>query len=730
MKSVASKGNSVEGSKSTAPPESKKTTTAEVVQPQQLNSLWHSMATHASESSAAGSSEPPPIQRQSAEPLLVQRVCAECEEDLSQGPDVIQSKLTVGAPNDEYEQEADAVAGRVMRMPSNDTDLDEELPQAAPQVQTKPLTTPFIQRLCAGCDDERADMGNPSVQTKTDGMAVRSTIPDTVKSTINTPGGGAPLSETVRSRIEPVLRADLSAVRVHTDRTAQTASRSLNAAAFTHRNNIFLGKGQRPTDIQLMAHEATHVVQQSSARRYSRPESSSVPRIQRKEKSAGVSTMTTSDLGICDNNKPNPIVWFKHNSTELRQGDVDSITHLMVMVRRAQQHLTAAGDFGVIYLYGFASEEGEPANNLALSMNRAFRVRQLLSDAGVPAERIVPLGLGENRANQSLEMNRRVEVCPTPAINYIDMDPMEIKVKQINCNAPPGKASSLNEYVQLVRCLENVLPSHSARKVLSFLRQKYYGGSLFGAAIPCGRSTWILHAALPHALDSALNKSQVVGGVDIGHLFTGLEAMMCPQSSVDFDIPWVPFDWTVNMPSVELVTWGGDLGSAAAIWTEEQFDKGRRTIASDHVGQPGKGRASEEDLRGDIDSYVLRSELTQKACAMPAVKPILSKPLSSILSDYYVSAPAGQPPSDKHRSRCFAQAIGGKVTGNTITNPENLVSRYKSRIYDFSYAFYYRRHKWRYVMGGVGKVQRDKSLLDKSKKVMREFVFWLQKKMT
>ncbi len=34
--------------------------------------------------------------------------------------DPVQAKLTVGAPNDQYEQEADRVADQIMRMPARD----------------------------------------------------------------------------------------------------------------------------------------------------------------------------------------------------------------------------------------------------------------------------------------------------------------------------------------------------------------------------------------------------------------------------------------------------------------------------------------------------------------------------------------------------------------------------------------------------------------------------------
>lgn len=77
---------------------------------------------------------------------------------------------------------------------------------------------------------------------------------------------GSPVDEHVRNRIEPVLGADLSSVRVHADSRAQRAARAINARAFTHRNHIYLGTGESRNDTELMAHEATHSVQQAGGR--------------------------------------------------------------------------------------------------------------------------------------------------------------------------------------------------------------------------------------------------------------------------------------------------------------------------------------------------------------------------------------------------------------------------------------------------------------------------------
>ncbi len=63
----------------------------------------------------------------------------------------IQPKLTVGAPNDQYEQEADRVADQVMSMPDRPTQppIQRETAPEEEELQTKPLAasiTPLVQR--------------------------------------------------------------------------------------------------------------------------------------------------------------------------------------------------------------------------------------------------------------------------------------------------------------------------------------------------------------------------------------------------------------------------------------------------------------------------------------------------------------------------------------------------------------------------------------------------------
>jgi hypothetical protein len=62
---------------------------------------------------------------------------------------------------------------------------------------------------------------------------------------------------------------DFSGVRVKTDAEAGELNRSLNARAFTHGSDIWLGKNESVNDVKLMSHELTHVVQQGAAKKIS-----------------------------------------------------------------------------------------------------------------------------------------------------------------------------------------------------------------------------------------------------------------------------------------------------------------------------------------------------------------------------------------------------------------------------------------------------------------------------
>ncbi|MCC6999837.1 MAG: DUF4157 domain-containing protein [Deltaproteobacteria bacterium] len=102
---------------------------------------------------------------------------------------------------------------------------------------------------------EDADPGEPGIS-----------IHDVATAAVDGKDGGGPVDEGVRSRVEAHLGADLSGVRVHTDPLARQSTAAMGARAFAFGSDVFLGPGESGTDIELMAHELTHVVQQGAAR--------------------------------------------------------------------------------------------------------------------------------------------------------------------------------------------------------------------------------------------------------------------------------------------------------------------------------------------------------------------------------------------------------------------------------------------------------------------------------
>jgi len=84
---------------------------------------------------------------------------------------------------------------------------------------------------------------------------------------IRSRGPGEPLDPGVRGTLEQGMGVDLGGVRVHRDPRAQQAAKGMGARAFTNKKDIWLGPGESAKDTKLMAHEATHVVQQGGVER-------------------------------------------------------------------------------------------------------------------------------------------------------------------------------------------------------------------------------------------------------------------------------------------------------------------------------------------------------------------------------------------------------------------------------------------------------------------------------
>lgn len=124
----------------------------------------------------------------------------------------------------------------------------------------------------AGIVDLQHAAGNMAVSQLL--RADMSIIPPVVDEVLRS-GSGQPLDSTTRTDMESRFRHDFSRVRVHTDTRAAGSVRSVNARAYTVGSDIVFDTGQyapaTTAGKRLLAHELTHVVQQSASGGWSGP---------------------------------------------------------------------------------------------------------------------------------------------------------------------------------------------------------------------------------------------------------------------------------------------------------------------------------------------------------------------------------------------------------------------------------------------------------------------------
>ena len=179
---------------------------------------------------------------------------------------IVQPQLTIGQPNDKYEQEADGVADLVMRMPASEIPPVRRKCEKCEEegLQMKPLKqpiTPILQK-----QEEEEEM----MQMK--GYGNEETISSGLESSLQqSKGNGQSLDASTNQLMSRGIGADFSNVKVHTDSNAIQMNQQLNAKAFTNGSDIYFNRGEYQPDTskgkRLLAHELTHVVQQSSDNR-------------------------------------------------------------------------------------------------------------------------------------------------------------------------------------------------------------------------------------------------------------------------------------------------------------------------------------------------------------------------------------------------------------------------------------------------------------------------------
>jgi len=141
---------------------------------------------------------------------------------------------------------------------------DEEPEEEKEEIQTKSFfhqITHLIQR------QEEEEEQEETLQAKPNTSRTPEATHDVESRIQSLRGGGQPLSESSRAFFEPRFGRDFSQVRVHTDSRAYESARKLNAQVFTMGNDIYFNSGRfspyTSSGRHLLAHELTHVIQQS-----------------------------------------------------------------------------------------------------------------------------------------------------------------------------------------------------------------------------------------------------------------------------------------------------------------------------------------------------------------------------------------------------------------------------------------------------------------------------------
>lgn len=235
---------------------------------------------------------------------------------------VLQPTLKVGAANDPLEREAENTAERIVSMPSPeiappvadstphgnrqesvgatqrasvDDQPSTETLETAPSipadhqdpevpkeedVDTTELGVDDMKEIESGEPEDTsgeaaAEDTPPPAEEEPVAQAARSgdeavvgeeggTAPGDVAGLVSQPGSGRPLPASVRTFMEPRFGKKFSDVRIHDTADDRRAARRIGARAFAHRNHIWLGPGENVDNRRLMAHELTHVVQQTT----------------------------------------------------------------------------------------------------------------------------------------------------------------------------------------------------------------------------------------------------------------------------------------------------------------------------------------------------------------------------------------------------------------------------------------------------------------------------------
>lgn len=216
-----------------------------------------------------------------------------------------QAKLSVNDPGDQYEQEADAVANsitnpssagvegasiqrkkisQIQRLATSKEEeklsTDEQRMRRDKEIQTKPdvqLMDNVEEKQekekniqMKSQEEERDEIKDGSMMQRKPESGSAGNASQGLSSRIERSAGkGKTMPRETMGHMSSSFGVDFNDVNIHNDSESAEMNKELGAQAFTHGRDIYFNKGKfDPESIQgkkLLAHELTHVVQQSSS---------------------------------------------------------------------------------------------------------------------------------------------------------------------------------------------------------------------------------------------------------------------------------------------------------------------------------------------------------------------------------------------------------------------------------------------------------------------------------
>jgi hypothetical protein len=118
-------------------------------------------------------------------------------------------------------------------------------------------------------EEEDKKKTDASMQRKPEGSGTTSASPMVASEIVQSTGKGRTMSGGTLADMQSSFGHDFSQVSIHTDQDSVAMNKELGAQAFTHGKDIYFNSGKYNPDTsdgkKLLAHELTHVVQQTSS---------------------------------------------------------------------------------------------------------------------------------------------------------------------------------------------------------------------------------------------------------------------------------------------------------------------------------------------------------------------------------------------------------------------------------------------------------------------------------